>query len=97
MWRFEELARALLGLDDRADADRFDQLEAGLMDRYGLDVDQFDQLVEDILSFCYPLKTPLTETWRHTLGVTSENGRQWTALASKDVTHPAFNRLGGTS
>ena len=82
MYRFEELARAMLGLDDETGDG-----EEELFNKYGIDIEQFDELIVDILPFCYPLQTPLTDTWTHTLGVVSDDGRAWTALASAKVTY----------
>ena len=83
MHTFDELAKALLGLTE---ADEPYDLGEVMFREYGLDLDQFNRLIGDLLPFCYPVESPEWEgAMRHTFGELSRDGQAWVPLAVLDM------------
>ena len=81
MQEFDTLAEALLGLTEDDKPYDLDEL---LVERYGLSFEQFNDLITNLLPFCFPTPSSWEGATRHMLGVASEDGQSWTALAVLD-------------
>ena len=77
-----ELAAKLLSLPDETTEtpEGEEQIEEGLMTTFGLDVDGFTKLVEALLPFTYPLKSPFSGELMHTFGEAENAGKTWVSF-----------------
>ena len=82
MQEFDTLAEALLGLKEDDKPYDLDEL---LAEQYGIGFEEFNHLITDLLPFCVPMASPWEGATRHMLGVASEDGQGWTALAVLDL------------
>ncbi|HBN6266194.1 TPA: hypothetical protein L3N15_004175 [Vibrio parahaemolyticus] len=64
----QELAGEVLGLtEEQIEAVQNDDedLDAPLMDKFGVDFEQFKKIAEALIVFAPPLKSAITEQWDH--------------------------------
>lgn len=66
----QELACAILGLDyDKlVDNGEEDEIDKSLYNKFGIDIDQFGDLVKALLPLTMPLKSSLTNEWHYCFG-----------------------------
>ena len=83
MYDVEELARAI------TKTDQLDDPEENLLDCYGLTLDQFSELVDDLLPYTFPLQHPLSNTYHHSFG--RRDGTGWVAIVWVESTDPELN------
>ena len=77
---YAELAAKLLGLPCETEEDE-EAIEKSLYNKYDVDLSTFGTLVDALLPFTYPLKSPLSGELMHTFGYAETDGDVWVALA----------------
>ena len=82
----QELACTILGLDyDKlVDNGEEDYIDKSLYNEFGIDIDQFGDLVKALLPLTMPLKSSLTKEWHYCFG--KEDHGLWRAIIKMKAT-----------
>ena len=73
-WDLQELACVILNLnyEEIINNNKEEEIDNSLYNKFGIDMQQFDNIVESLVPLTYPLQSPLTKEWYNCLGIKEE-------------------------